>query len=75
MKFYTAVEILNTHFGYVEIEKDEDYSDEEIVSLAQDKLSDLFYNEDYETIEKITGVKPKSQQEAEEIINTYMENN
>jgi len=36
-----------------------------------DKLADAFYDEDYDTIEKITGKRPKDQVEAEQIIEDF----
>lgn len=75
MKLEKSIEILNTYFGYVDIENDESYSKDEIIELAENKLADLFYDEDYSVIEKITGQKAESQSQAEQIIEKYKKEN
>jgi len=75
MKLDKSIEILNTYFGYVDVENDEDYSDDEIIEIADNKLADLFYDEDYNMIEKITGQKAESQEQAEQIIAKYKREN
>lgn len=75
MKLDKSIEILNTYFGYVDVENDEDYSDDEIIEIADNKLADLFYDEDYNMIEKITGQKAESQEQAEQIIEKYKREN
>ena len=53
MNLKKAIEVLDRYFDYIDVENDEDYTDEEIIELADNKLADLFYDENYERIEKM----------------------
>ncbi len=36
-----SIDFLNDRCGYIDVENDEDYTDEEIIKIANNKLKDL----------------------------------